>query len=66
MGRSRRRERVEHPRGASAAVARQGRVRLGNASPTLAITQSIVEAHHATIQVACADAKVRFTIVFRG
>jgi two-component system, OmpR family, heavy metal sensor histidine kinase CusS len=31
----------------------------------LAITQSIVESHQATIQVACADAKVRFTIVFR-
>ena len=28
----------------------------------LAITKSIIEAHGATNQVACADAKVRFTI----
>jgi two-component system heavy metal sensor histidine kinase CusS len=30
----------------------------------LAITKSIIEAHGATIQVACADAKVRFIMVF--
>jgi two-component system heavy metal sensor histidine kinase CusS len=30
----------------------------------LAITKSIVEAHRATIQVACAEGKVRFAIVF--
>jgi two-component system heavy metal sensor histidine kinase CusS len=30
----------------------------------LAITKSIIEAHGATIQVACADANVRFTIAF--